>query len=164
MAEVYLSIGSNIDRENHIRAGMSALNRAFGEVLSSRIYESEAVGFDGEDFFNLVVRVDTDLSVAELSELLRDIENINGRDRSTPKFSARTLDIDILTYNNLTGSIAGVELPRAEILKNAFVLLPLAELNPTGVHPLVHKTYAQLWNDYDKSRQKLWPAAFQLNE
>ena len=160
MATVYLSLGSNIDREKNLSAGLDALVKAFGDLRMSEVFESEAVGFDGDNFYNLVAAIETDLSVGELAMRLRDIEDENGRVRSGPKFSARTLDIDILTYGDHTGVIDGVKLPRSEILKNAFVLLPLSELAPDTVHPLEGKTYQQLWEEYDQDSQKLWPVEF----
>lgn len=160
MAEVFLSLGSNIDRERHIRAGLDALAEQFGELRVSRVFESEAVGFDGDDFYNLVVVLHTDLPVGQLALCLREIEDANGRLRAGPKFSARTLDIDILIVGDLTGTIDGVKLPRGEIQKNAFVLQPLAELAPEHRHPLTGQTFAEMWAEYDKSKQKLWPVEF----
>ncbi|WP_237068571.1 2-amino-4-hydroxy-6-hydroxymethyldihydropteridine diphosphokinase [Microbulbifer guangxiensis] len=160
MAQVFLSLGSNIDREAHIRAGLEALARDFGDLTVSRVFESEAVGFDGANFYNLVVGIHTDLSVGALALRLREIEDANGRRRGGPKFSARTLDIDILTYDELAGTVDGVELPRGEILKNAFVLQPLAEIAPQQQHPLSGESYAELWERYDKMKQKLWPVDF----
>jgi len=160
VARVFLSLGSNIDRERHIRAGLDALARQFGELQVSRVFESEAVGFEGDDFYNLVVGIYTDLPVGQLALRLREIEDANGRLRAGPKFSARTLDIDILTYDDLAGTVDSVKLPRAEIEKNAFVLQPLAELAPDRVHPLTGKTFGQMWAAYDKSKQKLWPVEF----
>nr|WP_284500409.1 2-amino-4-hydroxy-6-hydroxymethyldihydropteridine diphosphokinase [Microbulbifer sp. GX H0434] len=155
-----MSLGSNIDRERHIRSGLDALAAEFGTLRVSRVFESEAVGFDGDDFYNLVVGIHTDLPVGRLALFLRGIEDANGRLRAGPKFSARTLDIDILTYDDLTGTIDGVKLPRGEIQKNAFVLQPLAELAPQHRHPLTGQTFAQMWAEYDKSKQKLWPVEF----
>ena len=160
MAQVFLSLGSNIDRERHIRAALDALAQRFGELQVSRVFESEAVGFDGENFYNLVVGMRTDLPVGQLALRLREIEDANGRVRSGPKFSARTLDIDILTYDDLAGEFDGVKLPRGEIKKNAFVLQPLAELAPQQLHPETGRSFAQMWAEYDKERQKLWPVAF----
>ncbi|WP_078085348.1 2-amino-4-hydroxy-6-hydroxymethyldihydropteridine diphosphokinase [Microbulbifer mangrovi] len=160
MATVYLSLGSNIEREKNLRAGLDALVQAFGDLRMSEVFESEAVGFDGDNFYNLVAAIETDLSVGELAMELRHIEDDNGRVRGGPKFSARTLDIDILTYDDRSGVIDGVKLPRGEILKNAFVLLPLSELAPDTVHPLEGKTYQQLWEAYDQDSQKLWPVEF----
>jgi 2-amino-4-hydroxy-6-hydroxymethyldihydropteridine diphosphokinase len=157
MAEVTLSLGSNIDRHHHIRAGLAALRENFGPIELSPVYESEAVGFDGEPFLNLVARIETDLSVGELSERLRAIEAEHGRVRGEAKYASRTLDIDILTYDDRVGVIDGVELPRGEILKHAFVLKPLADLLPEGVHPTEGRTYRELLAERDFSGQGLWP-------
>ncbi len=160
MARVYLSLGSNIDRYHHIAAGLNALSKQFGRLVLSPVYESEAVGFEGDNFFNLVVGIETDLSVGELSEILKRIEDESGRRRDGPRFSARTLDIDILTYDRETGWVDGVYLPREEILLNAFVLLPLADIAPDERHPLANKTYAELWQTFDHHSQALWPVEF----
>ncbi len=161
MTQVYLSLGSNLSREKNIIAGLDALAQQFGELQISRVYESESVGFKGSRFFNLVVGITTDKTIATLSETLKKIEDDNGRLRTGPKYSPRTLDIDILTYDNFIGVEAGVELPRGEILENAFVLLPLSELAPNAVHPICQKSYANLWQVYDKNAQSLWPIFFE---
>lgn len=160
MAQVYLSIGSNIDREHNIASVLDTLAARFDGLRISSVYESEAVGFDGDPFFNLVVGIDTELSVGALFEVLRDIEFQHGRCRSGTRFSSRSLDVDILTYDAKAGEIDGITLPRDEILYNAFVLQPLAELAPDELHPTQDKTYGQLWQEYDKSRQKLWTVDF----
>lgn len=159
MMRAYLSLGSNTERERYIGAALDALAVHFGELLISSVYESEAVGFSGNNFYNLVVGIDTSLSVAELSACLKGIEDDNGRDRSGPRFSGRTLDIDILTYGDLQHPVDGVQLPRDEILHNAFVLRPLAELVPGECHPVLGETYAHLWKGYNRP-QRLWPIDF----
>ncbi len=159
MARVYISIGSNIDRQKKVLLALDALYEWFGELVLSPVYESEAVGFVGEPFLNLVVGVDTGLSVRELSVRFKQLEADNGRRRDVPKFSGRTLDLDILTYDDQVGQVDGVELPRGEILRNAFVLKPLADVAPDDRHPVTGQTYAQLWAAYDQD-QKLWPVDF----
>lgn len=159
MARVYISIGSSIEREKHVLCALDALHEWFGELLLSPVYESEAVGFVGESFLNLVVGVDTGLGVGELSVRFKQLEADNGRRRDVPKFSGRTLDLDILTYDDQVGQIDGVELPRGEILKNAFVLKPLADIAPEDRHPVCGKSYSELWQFYDRD-QKLWPIDF----
>ena len=159
MATVYVSIGSNIDKEKNIKACLQELALNFSGLLLSPIYESESVGFDGDNFFNLVARFTTDLSVGELNLSLKAIEDNHGRERSGPKFSGRTLDIDILTYDDLVGNIDGVQLPRDEITKNAFVLLPMADIAGNEVHPELQVSYSRLWFFYDKEKQKLWQVA-----
>lgn len=164
MPRVYLSLGSNIDREHHIRAAVGELEQRYGLLLVSPVYESEAVGFDGDNFFNLVVGMDTDKPVGLLAAELRAIEEAHGRDRHGPKFSARTLDIDILTYGNACGEVEGISLPRDEILKNAFVLRPLADIAGNDRHPETTRPFAEHWEAYDQSRQKLWPVDFPLGD
>lgn len=160
MTRVYLSLGSNIDRETNIRAGLDALAAQFGKVLLSPVYESEAVGFDGEAFLNLVAAIDTDLPVGALSENLRAIEASQGRVRGEEKFSSRTLDIDVLTYGDCVGVIDGVELPRDEILKHAFVLQPLVDLAPDDRHPVLEEPYQALLKKADFTGQQLWQIEF----
>ncbi|HOY22994.1 MAG TPA: 2-amino-4-hydroxy-6-hydroxymethyldihydropteridine diphosphokinase [Cellvibrio sp.] len=156
MTQVFLGLGSNLEREKNIRAGLLALKDVFGDLKLSHVYESESVGFKGSNFYNLVVSLQTNLTVSELSDTLKKIEDKNGRVRTGPKYSPRTLDIDILTYGDFVGVEAGVDLPRAEITENAFVLLPLAELAPHDLHPSLKKSYAELWASYDKNAQALW--------
>lgn len=158
--QVFLSLGSNIDRDHNIRAGLDALALRFGEIGLSPVYESEAVGFNGEPFLNLVVVLYTDVSVGELAQALRDIEADHGRVRGEKKFSSRTLDIDILTYADKTGEFDGVMLPRDEIVKHAFVLKPLADLAPDARYPLTGESYAELLKKTDLSNQSLWTVAF----
>ena len=160
MARVFVSLGSNMNREHYIISGLDALQADFGELQLSSVYESESVGFDGDSFLNMVAVFLTELSVGELSAALKAIEDRNGRSRQGPKFSGRTLDIDILTYDGLIGDIDGVQLPRDEITRNAFVLWPLAELAPKERHPVLADSYQQLWQGYDKNCQKLWPVDF----
>lgn len=156
MTSVLLSLGSNMEREKNIRAGLHALETHFGALRLSPVYESESVGFKGSHFLNLVVGMETRLTLVDLSKVLKKIEDDHGRLRDAPRFSPRTLDIDILTYGEFVGVESGIELPRAEMLCNAFVLLPLSELVPDQRHPRVKKTYRELWSEYDHASQKLW--------
>lgn len=158
MARIYISIGSNINRSYHIQAAVSMLKQHFGQLQLSSVYESEAVGFCGDAFYNLVAAADTTLSIADCVSVFKQIEDAYGRDRSSARFSGRTLDLDLLTYDDVVCE-QPIELPRAEIGENAFVLLPLSELAPAAVHPVAGKTYAALWQQYDK-QQKLWPVPF----
>lgn len=159
MATIYISIGSNIDRTQHIRRGLDALQRAFGTLRLSSVYESEAVGFDGSHFYNLVAEAQTQLSPASVEQIFKEIERDNGRCKGSKKFAPRTLDLDLLLYDDVI-SEEEVILPREEILYNAFVLQPLAEIAPELKHPKVQKTYKVLWSEYDKSSQSLWTVNF----
>lgn len=163
MTAIYLSLGSNVERHKNITAALDALAALLGDLQISSVYESKSVGFDGSNFFNLVVGAHTTLSIVELSETLKRIEDNNGRKRNGSKFSPRTLDIDILTYGDFVGVESDIELPRAEITKNAFVLLPLSEIAPDGLHPQLQKNYRDLWLDYDRASQSLWVIDFEWN-
>lgn len=157
---IYLSIGSNIEREKHIVACLDALAENFTELLISPVYESESVGFEGDSFYNLVVGIDSALSIGELAELLHNIEQVNKRSRRGPRFGPRTLDIDILTCGDLTGLVDGVHLPRQEIVENAFVLLPLVDIAPEEKHPLSGQRYRDIAVAFAGSEQKLWRIDF----
>ena len=161
MARVYLSIGSNIEREKNIRGGVADLKKNFGKVTLSRVYESESVGFDGDNFYNLVAAIDTDMSAKAVSDTLHAIEAEHGRTREGPRFSSRTLDIDLLTYDDLITNDNGLQLPRDEITKNAFVLWPLAEIAADEQHPVLKQSYGEMWVNFDKEKQSLWPVEFQ---
>ncbi|WP_233252274.1 2-amino-4-hydroxy-6-hydroxymethyldihydropteridine diphosphokinase [Saccharospirillum sp. MSK14-1] len=162
--DVALSLGSNIDRYRHITGALDALADAFGDLVCSPVYESESVGFDGSPFLNSVVLIRTDRALVDIVRLLKRIEDDHGRNRSGPKFSPRTLDIDVLTYGEVVGERDGIELPRAETAENAFVLKPMADILPDARLPGSEKSYAELWADYPKDRQKLWPVPFQWRD
>ncbi len=155
MTTVYLGLGSNIERERYLAAGLDALQILFGELALSSVYDSPAIGFDGQPFLNMVVGVSTDMPLAEMAARLRHIETEHGRPPRAARFSARQLDIDILTYGDLAGHFAAVTLPRGEILENAFVLRPLAELAPRARHPVDGRSYAELWAAFDQGSQVL---------
>ena len=105
---------------------------------------------------------ETDEVVSKVTQILHEIENAHGRTREGPRFSSRTLDIDMLLYDDLVMHNGKLELPRDEITRNAFVLWPLAEIAPDLKHPVLKKTYANLWAAFDKDRQPLWPVGFEF--
>lgn len=156
---ILISVGSNIDKAANTDAGLNGLNEAFDGMQLSPVYESESVGFKGDTFFNLVVSAKTNASIARVCEILKQIEDENGRVRGSEKFAPRTLDLDLLTFDD-TVIDNPIVLPREEILYNAFVLRPLADLVPQHTHPVVKKTYQSLWQHYDKQKQNLWVADY----
>lgn len=145
MTRAYLSLGSNIDPEKNLRAALDELRTKFGAITVSPTYRFPAIGFDGPDFLNLAVDIDTDLDPAMLNDWLHALEDRHGRRRDVPRYSSRTLDIDIVLYGDLITHGAGnLELPRPE-LKHAFVLKPLADIAPRIVHPTSAMTLENLW-------------------
>ena len=162
MAKIYISIGSNIDADKNIRSAIHALQDHYGKLVLSSVYESEAVGFEGDNFLNLVVGLSSDEDVFTVASTLRKIEDENGRTRNGPRFSSRIVDLDLLLYDDLVLKEENLELPRDEITKNAFVLLPLEEIAPQLIHPLSGKTMCDHWLSFNKESQKLWPVEFEF--
>jgi 2-amino-4-hydroxy-6-hydroxymethyldihydropteridine diphosphokinase len=157
MTLLILSLGSNVDAQANIRLAMQSLRKEFGEIKQSIVYESEAVGFEGENFLNLTVSIESDLSLEAINSFLKGLEDSLGRDRNQPRFSDRPIDIDILIFGEENGKDYGLDLPRAEILHNAFVLRPLAEVHPLLLHASSEVSYGEHWRQFDKAKQKLWP-------
>ena len=157
MAHIFIGVGSNREREKHIRTGIRELKEAFHDLRISTIYENRAVGFSGDNFYNFVVGCETGLELDEVVSLLHRIEDDHGRDRSQPRFSSRTLDLDLLLYDDLVLDTGLLRLPRPDIVEYAYVLCPLAEIAPDLRHPVSGKTYARLWSEFDRAGQELWP-------
>lgn len=146
--DVYLGLGSNIDGERNLCAGVAALRDEFGEVRLSKVYHNPAVGFDGDPFFNMALHLCTGLQVQALLHSLHRIEEKCGRHRDMPKYSSRSLDIDLLLYGDMVCKQPGLCLPRPDIQAQAFVLCPLAEVAADVPHPIVKSTISQLWRDF----------------
>jgi len=160
MARVFLSLGSNIEAEDNIHSALNVLRELYPDMQASCVYESEAVGFQGDNFLNLVVAFETETSVQGVHEQMNEIEEVHGRLRGSESFMARTLDIDLLLYDDLILDEDGLHLPRREIEEYAFVLLPLTELAPDMAYPLTGETFSEMWQRFDKGDQELWAVDF----
>lgn len=152
---VYLSIGSNIDREHYISRALDALAATYGPMDISPVYESASFGFEGDPFYNLVTGLQTEATLRRLIDNLKQIESDNDRTRNGKKFSSRTLDIDVLTYDEFHGIHEQIRLPRPEIFEQAYVLAPFADIAPTLTLPGTTRPLSALWHDFEKSRQPL---------
>ncbi len=148
-ALVAISLGSNVDPENQIRQAIKALREIYGDIKVSPVYQTQAVGFDGDDFLNLAVSFETDDDVYSVASQLKTMEDSQGRDRSLPKFSSRSIDLDLLIYDDLIVDDGNIQVPRYEILENAFVLKPLSDIQGDCSHPFEQKTYLQLWEEME---------------
>lgn len=155
MTEVLLSLGSNQEPVRHLQAAAIALRNTFGTVRFSPVYETPAVGFDGPAFLNAGAWLDTDWDVYRLDRWLHALEDAQGRRRDVPRFSSRTLDIDIVFFGDaiIKGS-GNLEIPRPE-LKHAFVLKPLFDLAPDFAVPGTGASLKTLWQAHPDHHRQL---------
>ena len=145
MSRAYLSLGSNLEPTANLRDAIEALHRRFGTVVLSPVYRTRAIGFDGDDFLNAAAVIETELDPEALNDWLHALEDVHGRDRSGPRYGDRTLDIDIVLFDDRVLSGPGnLRIPRPE-LQHAFVLKPLADIAADVAVPGDGRTLAQLW-------------------
>ncbi len=146
MTRAWISLGSNIEPEENLRHALRLLAARFGTLVTSPVYRTPAEGFVGDDFLNMVVGIETEEPPDRVKSALRAMEHARGRRRGSEKFSSRTLDLDLLTWGDLVDPDLG--LPREEILHYAFVLGPLADVAADERHPVVGRTYGELWRAF----------------
>jgi 2-amino-4-hydroxy-6-hydroxymethyldihydropteridine diphosphokinase len=157
VTRAYLSLGSNLEPERHLRAALDELRGRFGAIDVSPAYRSRAVGFDGADFVNLAVALDTELEPEALNDWLHALEDRHGRRRDVPRYADRTLDVDIVLFGDRVIDGPGhLQVPRDE-LRHAFVLRPLADLAPQLRHPLDGRSMAELWAAFPQDSEPLEP-------
>jgi 2-amino-4-hydroxy-6-hydroxymethyldihydropteridine diphosphokinase len=154
---VYVAAGSNVEPERNLWLALAALAREFPGVRFSPWYRNRAVGFEGEDFINLVAGFDTSLPVQAVVEKLHAIETACGRERDAPRWAPRSMDLDVLLYGDLVCNEPRLKLPRPDLLKRAYMLGPLAQLAPDVVHPTSHQTIGELWQRFDRASHPLHP-------
>lgn len=160
MTWVTLGIGSNINARDNLASCLDMLLLTFHDMALSSVFESEAIGYDGDNYLNMVVGFETDASLPSIIDTIKEVERKHGRQPKQERFASTTLDIDLLTYGQKQGNTHGLTLPRGEITTNAFVLWPLSQVAPRHKHPVEQKTFKQLWAEYPKDSQKLWPVDF----
>lgn len=149
MADVYVAVGGNVEPFQYIDRALGLLEDAFGALNISPAYRNGAVGFEGEDFVNLVVGFATSLSPAQVRERLQSIEAQCDRPPSAPKWAPRTMDLDILLYGERVGDKPGLRLPRPDLVRRAYMLKPMADIAPDLMHPTLNKTMRELWAQLD---------------
>ena len=145
MARVAVSIGSNLERERNVKDALTALDKIFGKLSRSPVYESAAYGFNGPPFYNLVVVFETSLDVCAVREKIQAIENQQGREMGENRSGSRSLDLDLLLYDDAVFHDQGLDVPRREIFEHAYVLKPLADLLPATPHPVTGESFADIW-------------------
>jgi len=155
VATVYLGLGSNIDPKENIRLGLSELQRRFGELRISATYQSAALGFDGADFLNLAVGLESNATPGDIHEQIEAIHKMAGRQRGEARYLSRPLDIDLLLYDDLVVAWPPMQLPRPDVLEFSFVLKPLSEIAADLVHPETGKTLSEHWKEFDDTSHPL---------
>ncbi|CAH0526891.1 2-amino-4-hydroxy-6-hydroxymethyldihydropteridine diphosphokinase [Vibrio hippocampi] len=145
MTIAYIGIGSNVERDKHITAACIELAKVSDDLQCSPVYACAPFGFQGDDFYNLVVKIDTQMSLQKLNSVLKEIEVKWGRSIEAEKFQDRTLDLDILLFGNMISQIKPI-VPRPDIFKYSFVIQPLYDLAPNLVIPQDGRTVEQILN------------------
>jgi len=155
MPSVFVAAGSNIDPERHLQAALDALGKIYGPLVVSPAYRNKAVGFDGEDFINLVVGFTTTEPIAEVRRQLQRIEALCGRPPDAPKWAPRSMDLDILLYGQLVSDEPGLLLPRPDLVRRPYMLKPMFDIAPDVEHPTLHKTIRELWQAFDRDGHEM---------
>lgn len=159
MAEAYVAAGSNVRPRASLVKALALLGAEFRGLRASRAFANAAVGFEGDDFVNLVVTFDAPRPTESLIEMLKSVERACGREPGAPKWGPRTLDLDLLLHGGQVGRFAGKSLPHPDLLTRAWVLGPLAEIAPRVMHPVVHETIEALWRRFDQGAHPLVPVS-----
>ena len=157
MSIAYLGLGSNIDSVRNLQLAFQELRQRFSLQKISTVYRSKSLGFDGADFLNTVACIETELTPHELWTELELIDDVAGRHRQSNRFAARTLDIDLLLYDQLVLNEPPLRLPRDDVLRYSFVLRPLAEIAPDYRHPATGKLLSEHWREFDAASHPLTP-------
>jgi 2-amino-4-hydroxy-6-hydroxymethyldihydropteridine diphosphokinase len=159
MADAYVAAGSNVRPRESLQAALRLLRRDFPGLVASRAFANPAVGFQGDDFINLVIAFPAGLPTETLIERLKAVERACGREPGAPKWGPRTLDLDLLLHGDFVGRVAGKSLPHPDLLTRSWVLGPLAELAPSLVHPVAGERMDALWSRFDRGAHPLYPVS-----
>jgi len=150
---VLLGLGSNIEPESNLELGFAALKKLDANIQISQSVKSKAVGFEGDEFINAIVIIHSTLDLLALKIQMKKIEKDIGIVSNPSGCFNKKLDIDIITYQNWTGTYFKLTLPRPEVFYNAHVLGPLAQFKPDYILPSQTNTAEFLWDQYThKSR------------
>ena len=150
MTRVYVAAGSNVQPATNLVRALNKLQHYFPDLVTSTAYRNEAVGFEGQDFINLVCSFETGLDVRSVIARLHEAEAACGRERNAPRWAPRSMDLDILLFGDMVCDEPGLVLPRPDLVLRAYMLGPMAELAPQQVHPLSGRTMRDLWDEFDQ--------------
>jgi 2-amino-4-hydroxy-6-hydroxymethyldihydropteridine diphosphokinase len=153
--DAYVAAGSNVRPRESLSKALALLAREFPGLRASPAYSNPAVGFEGDDFINLVVAFPAPGTTEALLDTLKGVERACGREPGAPKWGPRTLDLDLLLHGERVGRVAGKSLPHPDLLTRAWVLGPLAGLAPSLLHPVANETMESLWRRFDRDAHPL---------
>jgi 2-amino-4-hydroxy-6-hydroxymethyldihydropteridine diphosphokinase len=154
---LFVAAGSNVEPVANLHRALDVLARHYPSLRCSRAYRNAAVGFEGDDFVNLVVAFDTDDDVRTVLARLHEAEAACGRARNAPKWAPRSMDLDVLLYGDTVADEPGLVLPRPDLVRRAYMLGPIAELAPDLVHPTLGATMRELWHAFDRQAHAMQP-------
>ncbi len=157
MTQVLVAAGSNVEPLANLRRALDRLAAHYPRLRASAAYRNRAVGFEGEDFVNLVIGFDTAEDVRAVMEQLHAAEAACGRERQAPKWAPRSMDLDVLLYGDRICDEPGLVLPRPDLVRRAYMLGPAAEIAPDTRHPTLGVTLAELWRDFAQQDHPLEP-------
>lgn len=146
-----MAAGSNVEPVAHLQRALAMLRARYPGLRRSRAWRNPAVGFEGDDFVNLVVSFSTDESPQRVLERLHEVEAACGRTRAAPRWAPRSMDLDVLLYGDRVSDEPGLTLPRPDLVRRAYVLGPMAELAPELRHPTLGLTMRELWVRFDSA-------------
>jgi len=150
LPEVFVAAGSNVEPIANLRRALAMLRAHYPQLRRSRAWRNAPVGFEGEDFVNLVVAFDTEEPIQAVIARLHEIEAACGRARDAPRWAPRSMDLDMLLYGDRVVSEPGLVLPRPDLVRRAYMLGPVAELAPELRHPTLGRTMGDLWTRFDR--------------
>jgi len=152
----YIGIGSNLgDKIHHCEKAISSILKIDRHKLlaKSSLFKTQPIGYTSQDWFvNGVIKIETDLEAPELLRTLKTIESQLGR-IETFRWGPRTIDLDILFFDDTEIHAGGLRIPHPLIQDRQFVLIPLAEIDPTLVHPVLRKTVQELLNNLKEDQR-----------
>ena len=157
MTKVFFGVGSNIKPEENIVLAVREIKDIFDDVIVSPVYKNKSVGFEGNDFLNLVISCSTKMSVYDIGDFIEQVHNLSGRKKKSNKYLSRTLDIDLLMFGDHIIQDSKIHIPRDDILKYSFVLKPLVDIAPESIHPITKSSFSEHWDRMDKTENPLIP-------
>ena len=146
MTQAYISIGSNIEAKKNIAKVKKELNQLFICTFSDNFY-SEAEGFEGKDFINLVAGSETSFDAVKLTQTLKNLEKKIGRESNQKGMHDRVIDLDLILLGDLIAQDQGINLPSNDIENYLFVLEPLAQIAKEHLHPVFNISFAEMLKD-----------------